>query len=109
MMTRNLHPLLLCIWLVGMAVAAEPSSERTARSKPNILVLIADDLGWGDVGFHKGRIPTPQLDRLAKDGLELQRFYAYPVCSPTRAAFLTGQMPRRFGIADVVGPRQNLP
>jgi arylsulfatase A-like enzyme len=108
-MTRNLHPLLLCILLVGVAVAAAPSAERTAHSAPNILVLIADDLGWGDVGFHKGRIPTPQLDRLARDGLELQRFYTYPVCSPTRAAFLTGQMPRRFGIADVVGPRQNLP
>ena len=79
------------------------------KAAPNLLVIVADDLGWGDVGFHQGHIPTPQLDRLAKDGVELQRFYAYPVCSPTRAALLTGQMPRRFGIGDVVGPGQNLP
>ena len=79
------------------------------KAAPNILVILADDLGWGDVSFHQGHIPTPQLDRLAKDGVELQRFYAYPVCSPTCAALLTGQMPRRFGIADVVGPGQNLP
>ena len=70
------------------------------------MVVIADDLGWGDVGFHQGAIPTPNLDRLAKDGVELQRFYVYPVCSPTRAAFLTGQMPRRFGITYPLGPRE---
>ena len=73
------------------------------------MVLIADDLGWGDVGFHQGAAATPHLDRLAKDGVELQRFYAYPVCSPTRAALLSGQMPRRFGITAVMGPGQTLP
>lgn len=87
--------------------AEEPSQSHTTA--PNILVFVVDDLGWGDVAFHKGHIPTPQLDRLASEGVDLQRFYVYPVCSPTRAAFLTGQMSRRFGIADVVGPMQNLP
>jgi arylsulfatase A-like enzyme len=75
-------------------------------SKPNILVLIADDLGWADVGMHQSQARTPHLDRLAKEGMELQRFYAYPVCSPTRAAFLTGQMPRRFGIVNPLRPRE---
>lgn len=80
-----------------------------SSSKPNILILIADDLGWGDVGFHGGKVPTPSIERLTKEGSELQRFYVHPVCSPTRAALLSGQMPRRFGVTDVMGPRQTLP
>jgi len=85
--------------------AVAPSASKN-RSSPNILVLIADDLGWGDLTLHHGVPRTPQLDQLASDGVELQRFYVYPVCSPTRAAFLTGQMPRRFGIAYPLGPRE---
>ena len=65
---------------------------------PNILVLLADDLGWGDTGMHGGIARTPNIDRLAQEGMELKRYYSYPFCSPTRAAMLTGQMPRRFGI-----------
>ena len=87
------------------AGAASPPAAGNGAA-PNILVMVADDLGWGDVGFHGGAPHTPNLDRLAKDGLELQRFYVYPVCSPTRAALLTGQMPRRFGIATIIGPRE---
>jgi len=89
--------------------SATISSGQQPTSAPNILAVVADDLGWGDMSLHHGGPRTPQLDRLASEGLELQRFYVYPVCSPTRAAFLTGQMPRRLGIADVVGPGQNLP
>ncbi len=91
------------------APAAAPATSRTETGKPNVIVFVADDLGWGDVGFHKGNVPTPNLDRLAKEGVELQRFYVHPVCSPTRAALLSGQMPRRFGINDVMGPGQALP
>jgi arylsulfatase A-like enzyme len=97
----------LALLVVGLSVnrlSAEQSGP--APTAPNILVLIADDLGWADVGLHQGLARTPNLDRLAKDGVELQRFYAYPVCSPTRAAFLTGQMPRRFGITYPLGPRE---
>ncbi len=86
-----------------------PPAASHASTKPNILLLVADDLGWGDVAFHQGNVPTPSLDRLAKDGVELQRFYVYPVCSPTRAALLSGQMPRRFGVTNVMGPQQQLP
>jgi arylsulfatase A-like enzyme len=93
------------VLLVGLCVNGL-RAERTAQapSPPNILVLIADDLGWADVSMHDGFARTPNVDRLAKEGVELQRFYAYPVCSPTRAAFLTGQMPRRFGIVYPLGP-----
>ncbi|MCY2965443.1 MAG: arylsulfatase, partial [Planctomycetota bacterium] len=73
---------------------------------PNILFRLADDLGWGDVSLHDGGVPsTPNIDCLASEGLELRRYYAYPLCSPTRAALLTGQIPRRLGIVRALGPR----
>ena len=59
-------------------------------SQPNVVIILTDDLGWGDVSYHGGHIPTPNMDRLASKGLELNRFYANPVCSPTRASLLTG-------------------
>lgn len=98
----------LALVTCGALAGAAPGHAATP-ARPNIVVMIADDLGWGDVGFHKGSIPTPQLDKLAREGVELQRFYVCPVCSPTRAGLLTGQMPRRLGITDVMGPGQNLP
>ena len=56
---------------------------------PNFLFILADDLGWADVAFHNGNVPTPNLDRLAKEGVELTQHYVCPVCSPTRSALLS--------------------
>jgi len=69
-------------------------------SHPNVILLMADDLGWGDVGFHgNDRIRTPHLDAMAAAGMELTRFYtASSICSPTRASVLTGRDPYRMGI-----------
>jgi arylsulfatase A-like enzyme len=67
--------------------------------RPNVIVIVADDLGWNDVGFHGGDIDTPSLDRLAAEGMELNRFYTTPICSPTRAALMTGRDPMRLGVA----------
>ncbi|MCA9413593.1 MAG: arylsulfatase [Candidatus Omnitrophica bacterium] len=69
-----------------------------SEGQPNIVILLADDLGWGDVGFHGSQIKTPALDSLAKQGAELTQFYVYPVCSPTRAALMTGRYPMRYGL-----------
>ncbi len=66
--------------------------------RPNILIILADDLGWADVGFHGGDIKTPQIDRLAATGVRLEQFYVQPVCSPTRAAMMTGRYPMRLGL-----------
>ncbi len=68
--------------------------------KPNIILIMADDLGWGDVGFNGNTvIKTPHLDQMANDGLQLNRFYAAaPVCSPTRGSCLTGRHPYRYGV-----------
>ncbi|MGB4726126.1 MAG: sulfatase-like hydrolase/transferase [Thermogutta sp.] len=71
----------------------------TEPPRPNFLFILADDLGWGDVGFHGGQVPTPNLDRLVSEGVELEQHYVYPVCSPTRAAFLTGRYASRFGVS----------
>ncbi len=65
---------------------------------PHIVILLADDLGWSDVGFHGSEIRTPNLDRLAGQGVQFDRFYAFPLCSPTRSALMTGRSPVRFGV-----------
>jgi len=69
-----------------------------AKDQPNIIIMVADDLGWADVGYHGGPIETPSLDRLAAEGTQLDRFYATPICSPTRAALMTGRDPLRLGV-----------
>lgn len=87
------------------AVQAQQKGTEVATPMKNIVVLLADDLGWGDVGFHGGVAETPNIDKLAEEGLELERFYAYPACSPARAAMLTGRFPGRYGISGPVRPR----
>lgn len=75
-----------------------------AKQKPNVVIILADDLGWGDVGYHGSTIQTPNIDRLAADGIELDRHYAASVSSPTRAGLMTGRYPSRFGIRETVIP-----
>ena len=93
--TKNLLALAL---LTSVAFAAAP--------KPNIVFIVADDLGYRDVGFTGGtEIKTPHLDKLAKAGARLDAFYVQPVCSPTRGALMTGRYPMRYGLqVDVVRP-----
>ncbi len=75
-----------------------------APGKPNIIIILADDLGWGDVGFHGSSIMTPNIDALAKEGVQLNRYYTTPICSPTRAGLLTGRYPNRHGIREATIP-----
>ncbi len=88
---------LVPIALVPIAFAADDAT--TAR--PNIIVILADDMGWADIGYHDSEIRTPNLDQLAADGVRLNQHYAYPTCSPTRVALLSGRYPSRF---DVLAP-----
>jgi arylsulfatase B len=69
-----------------------------ATKSPNFLIIISDDLGWRDVGYHDSEIRTPHIDKFARAGIRLERHYVYPTCSPTRAGILTGRNPSRFGI-----------
>jgi arylsulfatase A-like enzyme len=66
--------------------------------KPHILLILADDMGWNDVGFHLGDVSTPNLDRLAKEGVDLEGLYTLPLCTQTRAAIMTGRYPFRYGL-----------
>jgi arylsulfatase A-like enzyme len=89
------HPLLALV----LALAATPALWAAApAATPNIVFILADDLGWADVAFHGGNAPTPHLDRLAREGLELAQHYVAPVCSPTRTGLLTGRCWSRFGV-----------
>ena len=69
-----------------------------AGGKPNILYIIADDLGWADVSYQGSRIRTPNIDALAKDGIVLNQHYVMPTCTPTRVGLMTGQYPSRYGV-----------
>lgn len=86
----------------GSSAAADAASAdgqaEGETSPPHILILLADDLGWRDVSYHGSEIETPSIDRIARDGIELDRFYVQPTCSPTRAALMTGKSPLRLGI-----------
>lgn len=106
-MKRPIHTqCILFIVLLGLAwLAARASAsawQRNALAPPNIVILLADDLGYGDLGsYGHPHIRTPYLDILAKEGLRLTSYYSgAPVCSPSRAALMTGRIPQRDGIGD---------
>ena len=79
-----------------------------AISSPNILIFLADDLGWNDVSYHGSEIDTPNIDKLISSGIELDRFYVQPTCSPTRAELMTGKSAMRLGITRPVSKNQKL-
>ncbi len=84
------------------------SSAVTAAQKPDFVVFLADDLGSYDVGWRGSEIKTPNLDQLAASGAKLEQFYVQPLCSPTRAALMTGRYPMRYGLqVGVVRPWAN--
>ena len=80
------------------ALAAFVPSLPAAERLPNIIIVFVDDMGYGDAGCYGGKIKTPNIDKLAKAGAKLSGFYVQPVCSPTRAALMTGRYPMRYGL-----------
>lgn len=105
---------LVCFLILSAACAGgelvEPIATTQPQKRPNIILLMADDLGWGDTGYNGNQnLRTPSLDEMAKSGLVFNRFYsAAPVCSPTRASVLTGRHPFRSQVFfAMVGDSQN--
>src|SRR5947199_9724081 len=93
------------------ALAFAVTSFAAAAPKPNIVILLADDQGWGDLSLNGNtNLRTPHVDSLAKDGARFEWFYVQPVCSPTRAELLTGRWHPRGGVRGVStgGERLNL-
>mgnify|MGYP002623891896 FL=1 len=105
----------ISITVLAFAWANIGSDEAIADNeppRPHIVLMLADDLGWGDVGYQGSKIKTPHIDKLAAAGVRLNQFYAQPVCSPTRGALMTGRYPMRLGLqCGVVRPwaRHGLP
>ncbi len=83
---------------LGVLLACMLGSASAMAAAPNIVLVLADDLGWNDVGYHGSEIRTPTLDNLAADGVVLTQFHSQPTCTPTRAALMTGKSPQRMGI-----------
>lgn len=92
-----------------LALVLSALAPATWGASPNIVLMMADDAGWNDVGFNNSEIRTPAIDRLAAEGLRLDRYYAYSLCTPTRVAIMTGRSPLRFGIASPIIDHGGLP
>lgn len=99
-----LFSLLACLCCLTAA-----GSSVMAGRKPNVVLILTDDQGWPELGVHGNPVlETPNLDRLAREGVRFSRFYASPVCTPTRAALMTGRYPQRTGAIDTYMGRDTL-
>ncbi|NQU30890.1 MAG: sulfatase-like hydrolase/transferase, partial [Anaerolineae bacterium] len=84
------------VWIAFFVLLAADVGQLQAASqeRPNVVIIFADDLGYGDIGcFGASKIKTPHIDRMAKEGLRFTNFYAQTVCGPSRAALMTGCYP----------------
>ncbi len=107
-MTRTRLGLFSLLLAANTWMACGTESEGLTSRPPNVVILVADDLGFADVGYRGSAIQTPGIDRLAAEGLRLERFYATPICTPTRAALMTGRDPLLLGLAyDQIHPWYN--
>src|SRR5947207_12006129 len=110
------HSRILFLLLQTVCVFASPAFGQSTAAPPNIVIILADDLGYGDVGFNGcPDIPTPNIDALANNGVRCTNGYVtHPFCTPSRAALLTGRYQQRFGLENLTGsdttnPRAGLP
>ena len=98
----SLTPLHLALLIIATAISAV--------AKPNLVLIVADDLGYGDVGYQGGDVPTPNIDSIAENGITFSDGYVTcPVCAPSRAGMLTGRYQQTFGFWDNIGPYRRNP
>ena len=103
-MIKHCHIIIFCFLTLQYLNAQTVDS----LSPPNVILIIVDDMGWKDVGYHGSEIKTPTMDRLAKEGVELDRFYVHPTCSPTRSSLMTGKAALRLGFVNPLGKNLSL-
>ncbi len=101
-MVDRLVVLILTLMCATGCCAQDKPSAGAAAAKPNIVVILADDLGNADLGYRGSDIKTPNLDKLATGGVRLESFYGMPVCTPSRAALMTGRYAMRYGLQTLV-------
>ena len=93
--------------LIGLLVAGAMNAHAAAKApRPNIVVVLVDDMGFSDIGCYGGEIETPNIDRLASRGMRFTQFYNSGRCCPTRASLLTGRHPHQVGIGHMTEPPQ---
>src|SRR5436190_19250092 len=98
---------LLSLFLLASSLA--PVASWSQDRKPNVVVFLSDDQGWGDLSISGNKnLATPNIDSLARDGALFDRFYVCPVCAPTRAEFLTGRYHARGGVRGVSEGQERL-
>ena len=111
MSTRKLFRRSLALIIVSSLLAARPSSHlepavaQRQNARPNIIIIMSDDMGWSDIGCYGGEIETPNLDALAQGGLRFTQFYNNARCCPTRASLLTGLYSHQAGIGHMMEDR----
>src|SRR5262245_58384220 len=101
---RTRRSLLSCSLAVVAALTCAPTTSHAADKKPNILAIMGDDIGWFNIGaYHRGIMSgkTPNLDKLAADGMMFTDYYAEASCTAGRANFITGELPIRTGLTTV--------
>ncbi|UFH56174.1 arylsulfatase [Spirosoma sp. KNUC1025] len=99
-MKRIIGSFLLTMLIAVSGVAQQKSkpASRAGATRPNIILIMVDDMGYSDLGIYGSEISTPNLDRLAKEGIRLREFYNNSICAPTRASLLTGQYQHKAGV-----------
>src|SRR5436190_17157240 len=108
-MKRNLIHNGLSLLIATAALLGVVGSAQAADKKPNIVILMTDDVGWNDFGYISGGgadlgHPTPNIDRIAKEGAHFTSWYGQASCTARRASFITGRIPIRTGLSVVVAP-----
>src|SRR5690349_1342658 len=98
MQIKLARSLMLFTAIAAFAATAAAARPAVAAQRPNIIVILADDMGFSDVGSFGGEVQTPNIDKLAAGGVRMTQFYNMARCCPTRAALLTGLYPHQAGV-----------
>lgn len=105
---RRFILLIMALAMMSLPPFVPNALAETEAPKPNIIVILADDLGNADLGYRGSNIRTPNIDKLADEGVKLESYYGLPVCTPARSALLTGRYPMRYGLqTNVIFPGHN--
>jgi arylsulfatase A-like enzyme len=101
---KNSVQILRLLVVIAAGLSGMPEGTVHAQDKPNIIYILVDNWGWGDIGVQGGTVPTPRIDRLASEGIRLTNFNVQNQCTPTRSALHTGRLPIRSGTQKVPAP-----